>query len=256
MLRAFWDESGSTDNPQCRFVGIGGLIASADSWDRFDPEWQRVLDEFGLPHFHAKDYAHWKGAFANKDVWREPRRRAVMQELLLAIAEAKPRVLGAVMHLDAWRALSEEEHGFFHDPWFCCMQEVVRMTAVHCHMEQESVATVFSQQDEFAGRAATLWATVKKRTEPGYADLGAFAMEDMRKLLPLQAADLVAYEIVSFAPELQPGQLARFPLRALVGIDPNAYVANIDATYLALQLDGARHIPPELRGDEGRQGAA
>lgn len=251
MLRAYWDESGHAEDPRCRFVGMGGLVASTEGWSAFEPQWRSVLHKYGLASFHMREYVAL--GVKNKDEWPEERRKALMNELLQAIALAKPFVHGAVMDLSAWRALTTEERSYFRDPWFCCLQECVRLAAVHCHVDNETMETVFSDQGEFRGKAAELWAVLKNSQWPGFAGLGGYAMEEMRRVLPLQAADLVAYETVKFTsdtalppPEKSP-RPPRYPLLALLGIAPDAFIAHIDAGYLAWQLEGVNYLPEGLR---------
>ena len=62
-------------------------------------------------------------------------------------------------------------------------------------------------------------------------------LEDMLLRLPLQAADLVADEVLKFDPNTP--QQARAPVRALLDMDPQAFVAHIDADYLAAQAVAA-----------------
>src|SRR5438105_13914422 len=89
MLRAYFDESGRSDDLKCRYMGMGGLVATAEGWERFEPAWQAVLTEYGLPYFHMVDYVQYRGAFKEKSEWPEARRRALMAELLKAISFAQ-----------------------------------------------------------------------------------------------------------------------------------------------------------------------
>lgn len=237
MLHGHWDESGMAHDPACKVVALAGLIADTDGWLRFEPAWQAMLDEFHLPYLHMKDFAHWRGAFADRELWTEARRRELMQRALTTIALAKPHVHGAVLDLDAWRSLPQHCRDAFLDPWFCCLQEVARIASVYCVVEGERVGMVFSQQKEFAGTALRLWSALRERSE--FEKLGAFMMDDMRHLLPLQAADLVTYEVAKLAPTILNASNLRFPLRALLEIDPNAFVANINSEYLQGQCEGA-----------------
>ena len=253
MLAGYWDESGHADDPQCHHLGIGGLIAPASRWARFEIMWRATLNAFDLSYFHTVDFVNYTGAFSDRDAWPETRRRALMARLLDAIAEARPSVHAALSSLTAWRGLAPKEQGLFQDPWFCCLQECVRLASAHCVVDRERIDMVFSQQTEFVGKAAQLWGLMKQSSWPGFGSIGAFAMDDMRRVLPLQAADLVAYEAVKSIGDAS-GTVrhpARYPFRALVGIDPNAFIVYIDASYLAWQVEGAKYMPElfSLGGD-------
>jgi hypothetical protein len=242
MIRAYWDESGSTKDLNCPYLGMGGFIAPAGVWDRFEKSWKGALDEFGVPYFHAKEVEHndKKGPFRDKAVWTPQHKLAFRMRLVSCIADTQPAIVGAVLDLPAWRSLSSDEQDAFIDPWLCCLQECVRLsvgTALFDPDTGESIATVFSQQEEFRERGLALWNGVRKRTDDGFDRLGAFVMEDMRKLVALQAADLIVYEVVKNTPRFATGGAIRPAMSMLIAADPNMFVARIDAGYLAWQLE-------------------
>src|SRR5262249_23658846 len=46
-------------------ASFGGYIGPREGWDRFEDEWQRVLDEFGVPYLHMKEVRKPKGKYAH-----------------------------------------------------------------------------------------------------------------------------------------------------------------------------------------------
>jgi hypothetical protein len=250
MIRAYWDESGSTKDPNRRYLGMGGVIAAAGDWDRFDKSWNGALAEFGVPYYHAKEVEHNEKAFGDRVVWTPQHKLALRMRLVSCIADTIPTIVGAVLDLSAWRALLAEDQSFFIDPWLCCLQECARLSVAVALTDPdagESVATVFSRQEEFKDRALMLWDAVRTRKEPGYDRLGAFDMRDMRELVPLQAADLIVYEAVKNVPQLLAGAPIRPAMSMLMAADPNMFLANIDAGHLKWQIEGAKHLPEQLR---------
>jgi hypothetical protein len=240
LLEAYWDESGRADDPNCSYLSLSGLVGAAKNWSLFSQAWQAALDGSGLPYFHMRDFANYKGAFKDRREWSEERRQDLLNQLLAAIAVAAPSIHGAVVDLAAWRALTDAERGLWkHNPWYCCMQECVRLLGVHCGVGQLDARCVFSQQAEFRGTAAALWAVLRQTDWIGCDRIGEFQMADMRTVLPLQAADLVAYELTRFGKTRARGEIPRYPLRVLLGIDPHAFVSQVDAAKLREQIDGA-----------------
>jgi hypothetical protein len=73
MVRAYLDDSGKLDDPNTEVIVVAGCIAKVEDWEKFDPEWLRVLKDFGVREFHLKDLAHRKGDFKG---WDESRRKA------------------------------------------------------------------------------------------------------------------------------------------------------------------------------------
>jgi hypothetical protein len=74
--RGAFDESGDGDDPVHSCASIGGYVGSVDSWDRFEIEWQRLLDEFSIPYLHIKEFGTPKGPYA--DLVSDPPRMATM----------------------------------------------------------------------------------------------------------------------------------------------------------------------------------
>lgn len=246
MLEAYWDESGSSTDPSCAFVGMAGLVAREQDWQRFQALWAAALQAHKLPYFHAAKMEHGRKPFRPKKDWPFSRKESLQDELLAAIRAAHPRVLGAALDLSAWRALPPWQHRALIDPWFPCLQECVRMSVVAALYEEvDSVATVFSQQEEFASKATLLWESLVRSERLAYDRLSGYAMKDMRNSLPLQAADLVVYECVKAIPSLAAGTEIRPAVSQLLSIDPHAALLNIDAAYIDRQLAPIAH--PEIR---------
>jgi len=242
MLRVYWDESGHSKDPACQYLGMGGVVAPAAGWDRFEKSWAAALVEFGAPFFHASALEHNEKPYRDKATWTPSRKLAFTARMASCIAEAGPTVVGATLHMSAWRALSEADQAPLVDPWFCCLQECVRLSVVCAVVEHETIATVFSQQEEFRDKALLLWNQITQRKDGGYERLGAFVMDDMRTLLPLQAADFVVYEMVKNAKSLLGGGVIRPAIPMLIAADPGLFIANIDAGYLGWQVEGNKYL--------------
>jgi hypothetical protein len=249
-LCAFADESGHSSDPECRHLGIGIVVADSESLPGFRAEWQGVLQAFDLIHFHMREFAHTLGPFRS---WMEDRRRSLMSALLSTVIALRPSLFGAVMSLDAWRALGQEDQSLFIDPWFPCLQECAFLAAAYGHtVGQSTVEFVFSQQPEFQGRAQALWELLRSRPAPMTA-LGPCQFADMRQEPGLQAADLLTYEMV-----LGHGQVAngatklRYPFEQLRKCDH--YFRYMDEIALRTQVAGARGewlIPIHPDNDSG-----
>jgi hypothetical protein len=240
VLHAYWDESGHAHDSGCQYLAVAGLIATVEDWNRFEVEWARALADFGVAELHMRDYAHSTGEYS---AWKgdEPRRRAFMARLLKVIARVKPRILGAAMALEPWRQLTAEQRARFIDAYFPCMQECVRLSAIHADVFHETVGLTFARVSEFAGRTPQLWDVLRRSASIQGDRLGTMATDEPRTCLPLQAADLVAYEAYKAAPILHhgtPTQL-RAPLQALISIDRHTWISLFDQEQLRWQAAAA-----------------
>jgi hypothetical protein len=243
VLHAYWDESGHAQDLGCRYVAVAGLIATVEGWHRFEGDWSRVLADFGVAALHMRDYAHSTGEYI---AWKgdEPRRRAFMRNLLEAIGRATPHIMGAVMALEPWRRLTAEQRARFIDPYFPCMQECVRQSAIHADVFDEEVCLTFARVGEFAGRTPQLWDVLRRSASIEGRCLSAMSTGDPQTCLPLQAADLVAYEAYKAAPTLHAGTATdlRMPFRALVSFDPHAWISIFDEGDLRWQAAAAEEV--------------
>jgi hypothetical protein len=254
MLHAYWDESGHSKDPHCRFVGMAGVVIRATALPRLESDWRQVLDRHDIPFFHSSDWGgrgiRTPGMNGAAEIWTSDQKQLALDELLKAITNAQPAIVGAVMDMTAWRALERWQQRVFVDPWTCCLQECVRR-ALACALtdpvEGEGLEMVFSNQEEFRDQGGRLWDSLKLRKQPGYERLGAFTMDEMRTCLPLQAADLVVYEFVKAAPSFLAGGQIRPAIPALLRADPNAFIMHIDAGELDEQLRVFDHMSPEAR---------
>ncbi len=75
-LKAYFDDSGEKDQ------AVGGCVASAESWARFDDEWRAVLNRFHVDEFHAvrfENRTHRFKAMCESD--RAPFRASLLEVL-------------------------------------------------------------------------------------------------------------------------------------------------------------------------------
>lgn len=236
MLLAYSDESGHAADPKCRHVGMAGLIASSEGWDRADKLWLAALEKHRVQHFHMRHFAHSLGEFSG---WPEDRRRSLMNDLLNAVVSITPTIVGSVISMEAWRAQSEDYKAAFLDPYYCCLQEFVFLADVHgATVGDDRVSIILSQNTEFDGRAKSLAEIlVSSSSMPG--SLSSITYADMRERPGLQAADLIAYETVLAHDQLARGERkVRYPFQRIRGND--SFFRYMDGTYLQAQLAGTR----------------
>ena len=72
---AYFDESHNSG-----VYAVAGFAATVDRWRLFDSDWSRLLANYRLTSFHAKDYAHSENEFAG---WKgdEAKRKTFMERL-------------------------------------------------------------------------------------------------------------------------------------------------------------------------------
>jgi hypothetical protein len=208
MLTTYLDETGHSRNEHQKFVGIAGLMAKAEGWRRFEIQWKKTLKKFNVPYIHMRERATlFKG-------WPKSKLDTLSAILWEIIREAKAIPLGSIIPMDDFRALEPELRKYLIDPYYLAMQNCVSLATIPAlpgarEFKHARVAMVFSDQVEFKNEAMRLYGAIEKEWNEPILGRGNVVphlnvqkdrvdppvFRDMRVLLPLQAADMVAYEI-------------------------------------------------------------
>jgi len=202
MLTAYLDETGHSQDPNKKYVGLAGMVATADRWEVFEREWRQALEDFEIPDsfFHMMDFAQSKkGTVYEKWKDDEAKRRQVLDRLM-GIIRNTGTPFGAVVNLEAYRATSPEFQAAMIDPYYICLQDCVHGAAVQTLYEapEERIRVVFADQPEYSSKIRPLYAVLKDTKEMREHDLRLSehpSIEDPREVIPLQAADVIAYEV-------------------------------------------------------------
>lgn len=205
MLKAFFDESGHSADSRCDFVGIGGIVAPSDKWEIFEHKWKDLLDEYDLDYFHTVDFAHSVKHFSKwKDKNKEAERREFLAKMFSVIEETGGKPFGSVVYMKPYRALEMFLQPAV-NPYYLCFQDCVKAAAILCTFEppEAKVEMVFEEQMEFAGFAEKFYQAMKNRKAEGYERMGTFEMASKKEVLPLQAADFIAYEMRHYCSNLK-----------------------------------------------------
>jgi len=193
MLTAYMDETGHSQDEKQHFNGMAGLMAPTEYWEVFEGRWDRLLTKFKLPYIHMKEM--WKLL----DGWSKTKTEKLSAAVWKIIKETRAIPIGSIIPMDDFRFLEENLRRYALDPYYLAMQDCIRLSTVSITpgpfwSPDTRVRMVFSDQVEFKYEAQRMFdAAVKAdKTKPRVASP---AFEDMRDVLPLQAADVVAYEI-------------------------------------------------------------
>jgi hypothetical protein len=234
MLKTYLDDSGKSDDPCEQMCCIAGCVSPIQAWEDFEPEWKAVLAKFEVPYLHMREYAHSEGPFKK---WRG--NEAVRKDFLAALMDIMDRhvlsVIGTTIPINAFKRLTGDQKRAVRDPYFMCLQQTLHAagsiafaeTAVPQHLglvnphDAEKIQVIFSRQDDFKSQADSLYEYMQRHATIGPM-LGAFTWDSYKNAVPLQAADLVAYEMRGFAADLSTDgpTMVRVPMKRLFGMNP------------------------------------
>ena len=193
MLIAYFDESGSKDTP---LVTMAGYLSDEHHWNRFEREWARALNEHGAKYLHMKEYAHCRGEFEG---WPEWKRKALMKKLIWTIKSNVKFRVGIVVPCEAYQQIvgSIDPNNTRLSPFCHCFQSCMRAISEYCqkHKITDDVALVFDENNESSKHASGFYTSFKQSNAPSRNQLVSLSFADDKKVTPLQAADLLAYEL-------------------------------------------------------------
>ena len=200
MLRSYMDESGSFGDPEIAAVSRGGVVLSTESSEAFEKEWKAILEEQNISWLHMKDFAHSQGEFKN---WKGDKRRRdkFMGELMDVMYRHIEGYLAATMYIHHFNALTDEQKSRIGDnPYYPCFMACV-ISSAECARRltpEDKIDIYFADAPGFKGKAHNFWMRCKSQHAPEDIRnrLGSIALDVSPKVvLPLQAADLIAYEV-------------------------------------------------------------
>lgn len=195
-LTAYMDETGHPNDPNSKFIGMGGLIATKDSWLTFERDWKNILNKFGLPYFHMVDFAHSTGIFESFK-GKESKRRTLLQEIMQAIRKAYALPFGSIFSLELIRSYPKYLQVEARSPYFLAFigcSSAIADLMVPMRPYGENITTVFAEHTEFQNKAKKIHEVIKV-VHPAGDLLDSPAFKSMKSCGPLQAADVVVYEL-------------------------------------------------------------
>jgi hypothetical protein len=173
---------------------------------------------FPISAFHSVECESGEGEFFG--IQKEIRQTFPPRLAILMPKRQYLSIWSAVVKEDWWEATNEAFRAIYPDPFYFCFEHCAREMA---HWSERvaggsDVALVYSEQLEFQNRIQTIWSAYDRAKN--IAPLSSFATASYKKCVPLQAADLMAYECFKYwdALEFTDGQGRSLPLRPAMDI--------------------------------------
>ncbi len=207
VLRAYLDDSGTHDSS--RAIIMGGLIAHEDEWVKFEVAWGAFLADFGLSAMHA---SHCEAGDKEFEGVKREIRDAYIIRCAKIIAEMDALLVVSAVSRSAWdEAVAQREvlSEAFPSPIDLCFNDVFQRCTRWGRRSagrSEPIVITFDAREQ----SIPAW----QRRAAGYQarfpeKVAGVAFGNMKQVLPLQAADLIAYEAYRF--HLERERLGREP---------------------------------------------
>ena len=193
VLDGYFDESGTHDESET--IAVAGFLAHADQWLWFEGKWREALKKYGLEFFHMVDFAHRAPGYD----WPEDVRQERLGNLISIINKSRPSSFGVAFPKKLFDSVFTgrvREHiagpyGFA--SWLCLNLASRELDEVPL---ETGVSYIF--EDGARGKGEFLKMYEALPTFPGGKEglhVLSLRFEDKRCFVPLQAADILAYEL-------------------------------------------------------------
>jgi hypothetical protein len=194
VLIAYLDESGDVDTP---LLTIAGYLSNEHKWKRFEREWRKCLKEYGVSYLHMREFTQSRNEF--KD-WPESKRRAFVKQITWIIKSAVMFRVGIVVPCAYYRDTvgKVEPQNTQLTPFWCCFVSCISAILVYCKNNgiRDDLALAFDENNQPSRHAAGYYASLKELPDiENRHQLVSLTFADDKKVPPLQAADLLAYEL-------------------------------------------------------------
>lgn len=221
LFRFYCDESydGNAKNPT--YFTVSGFFSDQPTWEEVEEEWDEVNRRYGVKGFHATKL---NGRIGEYEGWCKTKQCEYSAELLSVINRQKKRMVAynCAVRGDAYRRIiSLDGQNKMGHPWLLCFQSCIAMVAKHMETlpAEDKVSVVFGRENRFEGMAVSAFGQMtENQLFPYRHRLMTCTPGNPNVILPLQVADLLAYEYYRRMRQHRDGQPApefRTPLRLI-----------------------------------------
>ena len=195
LARAYFDESGIHDGSP--IVAVAGLMATEKRWTALEADWLAELGQFKAEGFPISAFHATECVYGERDFFGMPKeiRETYFARLAGIIEKHSPVCVWSSIALKDWDELADDKfRAAYPHPFYLCFEwcayELARWQR---EVAQTSpIALVYSEQVEFKDRIKTIWDAYDRAKR--VAPLNSFTTASYKACVPLQAANLTAYE--------------------------------------------------------------
>jgi hypothetical protein len=203
MLAAYFDGSGGADQPM---MVVAGYVSTVARWERFEIDWRLALAKHGVPYFHMKEFAHFKGPFVGWEK-KEGSRRHLLSDLAQIIHAYILFGVACGVRYDVFGRVNSQ-YGLaetFGCEYALCGRDCVAQASkklVALGYEGKPAEFVFDDGDEGKGYLMKVLERDKKLL-PIFKPALPRPEQNYPGLTPLQGADFAAYELLKNAKDIK-----------------------------------------------------
>jgi hypothetical protein len=188
MLQAYFDDSGTHHGSAA--VSVAGYISTPERWRVFERDWKESLDAYGIDHFRMADYESRHGLFRH---WPNEKRVPRLRKLISIINRHIEFSIGSVFPSDVYEAGARPRSSL---PFVIAARSCLARTVEFMRASSlpKPIAFVFERGTQGSGEVLHAYNELDADMLRMWT-VGPLAFDDKKRCLPLQAADILAYEL-------------------------------------------------------------
>lgn len=191
---AYFDDGGHTSDSLV--ISVAAVAAKTTAWERFNAKWSKRLRRAEILAFHMTDYENRKKGFEG---WEEDKRLPLITDLAAILKNSIACGIGATVVMKDWLAVMPEQ---FERPDFIAKRGPYPLLFQVCiehilsTIKIESPQTLECVFDKNLFIRASLDEHYRHvlNAHPYSSQLGTLTFDTALRAVPLQAADILAYE--------------------------------------------------------------
>jgi hypothetical protein len=204
VLKAYLDDSGDPDNSAHTYLTVAGYVAELDAWKYFEQRWHAVLTEAQVPYLHMREFGNPNSGIYQHLKADRDKEIGFMADLAEVIDSSSLELCPMTTIKLADLAVFNDKHGLDLDPHalaiYGCLVEMRRLYKWRPTLGAGDIEVVVDRIDKAQLRINRALEYARTDVESGtYVDTFAVIPvsdpEGFRKVLPLQAADFISWEM-------------------------------------------------------------
>lgn len=202
VLESYLDESSDGDN---HIISVAGVASSSSEWVRFSNQWRSTRHQFGVGDevtFHMTDFENIETpgtVYEPFSGWEKEKRISFIRSLALAASKFCDFAIGAaVIQKDFDAVIRQNAEGKFSSPYSWCAQSCMDLVKRWSdeQLSTDPVSYFAEAGYDYAGELANIFNKAYRCKHTRYDfRLNSLSFAPKGSLLPLEAADFLAYEV-------------------------------------------------------------
>ena len=193
-IKAYFDGSGKTRDPQARFVTLAGYYGNEAQWLQFESDWNQILQKYDIPFVHMRELVPGNGPYVPRFKNNPNERSQLIRDCALVIRANNLSpvscVAGLIENVTARRNLAD--FSLVKAELMCvdyCLAMMILGTA------KDQILLYFDRDEGFAPELQRMYQNKKRRGKSFLKDINAPISVDMSQVPGVQAADILAWSL-------------------------------------------------------------